>query len=204
MGAIDENNARRATLRRTVRQLVKKWPLGAVPWAEAVQRLDDPCPVGDTGAGGGVRRWRILIAWWAATALVGSTGIGGGALIWGRWNATRAGSGWLLVPVLVMTRRLPGGSVLAAADLEVRRVPEQFVTTSAVSADAVTRLPGQRLLVGVEQGDLLSFSHLSRSPNRSPCARRASLAAARLAVNADPLVEDFLRELAIAERRRKP
>lgn len=62
--------------------------------------------------------------------------------------------GWTLVPgVVVATKAIPEGSVITLDMVAERAVPEQFVTSSMVKVESISRILDQTILVSVQAGD---------------------------------------------------
>lgn len=67
-------------------------------------------------------------------------------------------AGWQLVQVMVAKVDLAEGSTPTAEQLEARGIPAFLHTSSAVRADSVSYVLGQRVLVPVQAGDVLQWS----------------------------------------------
>lgn len=79
------------------------------------------------------------------------------------WSALRkketdVRKGWNLVPVVVASVDVPEDTPLTGEMIAQRAVPRQFVTSSVVKPDSATYLLNQRVLVPLQQGDLLLWS----------------------------------------------
>jgi pilus assembly protein CpaB len=83
-------------------------------------------------------------------------GVGTGFAVYLKMKKVRRG--WNLVPVLVATQQLPEGTVMTFNKLAQRNVPEQFVTPSVIKPDAVHSIIHHRLLVPVQERDMLRWS----------------------------------------------
>jgi pilus assembly protein CpaB len=66
--------------------------------------------------------------------------------------------GWNLVPVVVSSVDLSEGTVVTMEMVQVRNIPEQFVTSSVVKPDSATYIIGQKVLVALQAGDPLLWS----------------------------------------------
>ncbi len=75
-------------------------------------------------------------------------------------QAREARAGWNLVPVMVAAGEITEGSLLSWDNLAQRPVPEQFVTPSVVKPENASYIVGQKLLVPLQSGDLLTWSQL--------------------------------------------
>lgn|GEM_PF-2682607 len=67
-------------------------------------------------------------------------------------------TGWKLVPVVVAAKDLAEGTIVTAADLEQRDVPEFMVTTTVVRAKALNYIVAHQLLVQAQAGDLMAWT----------------------------------------------
>jgi Flp pilus assembly protein CpaB len=89
----------------------------------------------------------------------------------GKGGATRTielevqSSGWKLVPVAVAARDLAEGTVLTAETLAQRSVPEFLFTSSVVKPDATTYVIGQRILIPLQAGDMLTWTAVATTKN---------------------------------------
>ncbi len=67
--------------------------------------------------------------------------------------------GWNLVPVVVANRDVQEGSSLEWDMVAEHQMPEQFVTTSVVDPKQLERVVGQKLMVPLQRGDPILWSH---------------------------------------------
>jgi pilus assembly protein CpaB len=67
--------------------------------------------------------------------------------------------GWTLMPVVVSNRDIPEGSVLDYDMVAKMSMPEQFVTPSVVKPSQFEKVIGQKLMVPLQRGDLILWSH---------------------------------------------
>jgi pilus assembly protein CpaB len=67
--------------------------------------------------------------------------------------------GWNLVPVVVAAVDIPEGATVTQDMLAQRGVPEQFVTSSVVRPDRLELIENQKVLVPIQQGDPLLWTH---------------------------------------------
>jgi pilus assembly protein CpaB len=67
--------------------------------------------------------------------------------------------GWTLVPVVVANRDVVEGSVLDYDMVAKMQMPEQFVTPSVVKPGQFEKVIGQKLMVPLQRGDLILWSH---------------------------------------------
>jgi pilus assembly protein CpaB len=67
--------------------------------------------------------------------------------------------GWTLVPVVVVNRDVPEGSVLDYDMVAKMQMPDQFVTPSVVKPTQFEKVIGQKLMVPLQRGDLILWSH---------------------------------------------
>jgi hypothetical protein len=110
------------------------------------------------GAGGGPASWvkgKRALAVAAALGLLAG-GIGFGAI---RAREREVREGWALTEVLVATADLGAGEVLAGEHVGRRQIPARFVTTSVLRPEHAVQAVGQRLLVPVQAGDPLLWTH---------------------------------------------
>jgi pilus assembly protein CpaB len=87
-------------------------------------------------------------------------------------SSRRATKMWNLVPVTVAATDLSEGSVVTEEKISTRAVPEQFVTGSVVKPDGYSYVVGQKLLVPVQAGDPLLWSHFEMAQVTERLARR--------------------------------
>lgn len=66
--------------------------------------------------------------------------------------------GWNLVPVVVSAVDLSEGATLTVEMIQMRNIPEQFVTSSVVRPDSANYIIGQKVLVPLQAGDPLLWS----------------------------------------------
>lgn len=71
----------------------------------------------------------------------------------------KAREGWTLVPVVVANRDVVEGSVLDYDMVAKMQMPEQFVTPSVVKPGQFEKVIGQKLMVPLQRGDLILWSH---------------------------------------------
>jgi pilus assembly protein CpaB len=110
------------------------------------------------GVGGGPASWlkgRRALAVAAALGLLAGA-IGFGAI---RAREREVREGWALTEVLVATTDLGAGEVLAGEHVGRRQIPARFVTTSVLRPEHAVQAVGQRLLVPVQAGDPLLWTH---------------------------------------------
>jgi len=67
--------------------------------------------------------------------------------------------GWTLMPVVVANRDIVEGSVLDYEMVAKMQMPEQFVTPSVVKPEQFEKVIGQKLMVPLQRGDLILWSH---------------------------------------------
>jgi pilus assembly protein CpaB len=67
--------------------------------------------------------------------------------------------GWTLVPVVVAAQDVPEGAVLDLDMVQQQPIPEQFVTGSVVRPDSVNYVVGQKVMVPLQRGDPILWSH---------------------------------------------
>jgi pilus assembly protein CpaB len=67
--------------------------------------------------------------------------------------------GWTLMPVVVSSRDIAEGSVLDYDMVARMSMPEQFVTPSVVKPSQFEKVIGQKLMVPLQRGDLILWSH---------------------------------------------
>jgi len=67
--------------------------------------------------------------------------------------------GWALMPVVVSNRDISEGSVLDYDMVAKMQMPEQFVTPSVVKPSQFEKVIGQKLMVPLQRGDLILWSH---------------------------------------------
>ncbi len=67
--------------------------------------------------------------------------------------------GWTLVPVVVANRDVQEGTVLDYDMVAKMKMPEQFVTPSVVKPSQFDKVIGQKLMVPLQRGDLILWSH---------------------------------------------
>jgi Flp pilus assembly protein CpaB len=68
--------------------------------------------------------------------------------------------GWNLVPVLVAARDLSIDKNIEPNEVEVRAVPDQFVTQSALTKNEMAWVIGNKLVAPMKKGDMFLFSQL--------------------------------------------
>ena len=67
--------------------------------------------------------------------------------------------GWNLVTVAVADKAIPAGTVVTYELIAQRDVPETFVTSSVVKPESSSYVVGQKVLVDLQRGDPLLWSH---------------------------------------------
>jgi len=67
------------------------------------------------------------------------------------------GAGWRLVSVLVVKHAMDPGTLVTAADVEARSVPEFMVTSAQVKPDQFKWLSGFHTAVPIQEGDMLTW-----------------------------------------------
>jgi pilus assembly protein CpaB len=76
-----------------------------------------------------------------------------------RRHEERVKEGWTLVPVVVSNRDIVEGTVLDYDMVAKHQMPEQFVTPSVVNPKQFEKVIGQKLMVPLQRGDLILWSH---------------------------------------------
>jgi pilus assembly protein CpaB len=71
----------------------------------------------------------------------------------------RVREGWTLVPVVVANRDIVEGSVLDYEMVAKMDMPDKFVTPSVVKPNQFEKVIGQKLMVPIQRGDLILWSH---------------------------------------------
>ncbi len=71
--------------------------------------------------------------------------------------------GWNLVNVVVAASDITEGSTLAYEMIAQRPIPEQFVTSSVVKPDSIQYIINQKVLVPIQTGDPLLWTHFETS-----------------------------------------
>lgn len=71
----------------------------------------------------------------------------------------KARKGWTLVYVVTAARDVPEGTVLDMDMIQQQPIPEQFVTGSVVRPDSVNYVVGQKVMVPLQRGDPILWSH---------------------------------------------
>ncbi|MFW5878507.1 MAG: Flp pilus assembly protein CpaB [Myxococcota bacterium] len=71
----------------------------------------------------------------------------------------KARRGWTLVYVVTAARDVPEGTVLEMDMIQQSPIPEQFVTGSVVRPDSVNYVVGQKVMVPLQAGDPILWSH---------------------------------------------
>ena len=77
----------------------------------------------------------------------------------GQELAEKIKEGWTLMPVVVANRDIVEGSVLDYEMVAKMQMPEQFVTPSVVAPEQFEKVIGQKLMVPLQRGDLILWSH---------------------------------------------
>jgi pilus assembly protein CpaB len=95
----------------------------------------------------------------------------------------RSQRAWNLVPVSVAAIDLAEGTVVTEDKISTRSVPEQFVTASVVKPDGYSYVVGQKLLVPVQAGDPLLWSHFELAQVTERLARRVQKRARAVSIN---------------------
>jgi pilus assembly protein CpaB len=109
-------------------------------------------------AAGGPGEWLRGKRALAVAALLGllAAGIGFGAI---RAREREVKEGWALAEVLVAAADLGAGEVLGSEHVARRQIPARFVTTSVLRPEHAVQAVGQRLLVPVQAGDPILWTH---------------------------------------------
>lgn len=96
-----------------------------------------------------------------ALALAAALGLLAGAVGFGaiRAREREVEQGWALAEVLVAAADLGAGELLGSEHVARRRIPARFVTTSVLRSEHAVQAVGQRLLVPVQAGDPLLWTH---------------------------------------------
>lgn len=97
----------------------------------------------------------------------------------------RATRMWNLVPVTVAATDLSEGTVVTEDKISTRAVPEHFVTASVVKPDGYSYVVGQKLLVPVQAGDPLLWSHFEMAQATERLARRVLKRARAMSIVTD-------------------
>jgi pilus assembly protein CpaB len=71
--------------------------------------------------------------------------------------------GWNLVPVVVAAAEISEGTLLQYEMVAQRPIPEQFVTSSVVKPDSMQYIVNQKVLVPIQTGDPLLWTHFETS-----------------------------------------
>lgn len=74
-----------------------------------------------------------------------------------------ARKGWNLKPVIVASQDIPEGTSISMEMMMSRMVPEQFVTNSVVKPENANFIEGQKVLVPIQQGDMLLWTQFETS-----------------------------------------
>ena len=74
-----------------------------------------------------------------------------------------ARKGWNLTPVIVAAVDIPEGTTISMEMMSRHMIPEQFVTSSVVKPESVNFIDGQKVLVPLQQGDMLLWSQFETS-----------------------------------------
>jgi Flp pilus assembly protein CpaB len=82
-----------------------------------------------------------------------------------RGFARRANAGWNLVPVVVVIRDMPAGTVLRTDDIAQQPLPSRFVSAGIVKPENYSYVVGNPLRDDLHKGDLLRWVDV-RSPTR--------------------------------------
>jgi hypothetical protein len=100
----------------------------------------------------------------------GVVGVVGGGVSWVLAKRTEVSvrRGWNLMAVVVATKDLAPGTLLTKENLSQRSIPEQFVTASTVTPDAMAELIGKPVVTPVVSGDPLRWSFVSRIEGFTP------------------------------------
>ncbi len=92
-----------------------------------------------------------------AVVLAGFAGIFFYAAVEG--ERRKAQSGWELVYVVTASRDVAEGTTLSMDMIQQQPIPEQFVTGSVVRPDSVNYVVGQKVMVPLQHGDPVLWSH---------------------------------------------
>jgi pilus assembly protein CpaB len=124
--------------------------------------------------------WRGPAPFWVA-GMLGTLSI---ALAWVITTSAerRATRMWNLVPVSVASTDLSEGTVMTMEMISTRAIPEQFVTASVVKPDGYGYVVGQKLLVPVQGGDPLLWSHFELAQATERLSRRVNMKARAMSV----------------------
>ncbi|PZR11832.1 MAG: hypothetical protein DI536_15965 [Archangium gephyra] len=80
-----------------------------------------------------------------------------GIVFWARRSTADVKKGWVLVPVLVATTDVLPRTRLAREHVEVRAMPEQFVTPASVKPEQLGEVLGRPLRFVLAKGEMLTF-----------------------------------------------
>ena len=76
---------------------------------------------------------------------------------------TEVRKGWNLTPIVVAATDIPEGTTITMEMMSRHMIPEQFVTSSVVKPDSANFIDGQKVLVPLQQGDMLLWSQFETS-----------------------------------------
>lgn len=94
--------------------------------------------------------------------------LGGGAgYLFVKRQETAVRRGWSLLPVVVAAVDIPEDTLVTMEMMAQRSIPEQFVTASIVKPESASYIVNQRLLVPVQSGDPLLWSHFESKKQAS-------------------------------------
>ena len=85
-----------------------------------------------------------------------------------------ARAGWNLTPVVVASVDVSEGTALTLEMVSQRSVPEQFVTASVVRPDSSSYVIGQKVMVALQAGDPLLWSHFENTRASERLTRKVS------------------------------
>jgi Flp pilus assembly protein CpaB len=108
---------------------------------------------------------RVSVSMTIGALLVVALAAGGAGFVAGRQHERRSvRRDWNLVSVVVAARELPAGTVVTPDDLLVRQVPEQYVGSAVVRAEAASQVVYQTTLVALAEGDQVPWSAFEPRP----------------------------------------
>ncbi len=84
-------------------------------------------------------------------------------------------AGWDVVSVLVATRDLAEGSVVAPADVREAQLPSAFITSSVVATKSQSYALGHKTMLPIQKGDPLLWSALQANLPAAPHALTVSV-----------------------------
>ena len=74
-----------------------------------------------------------------------------------------ARKGWNLTPVIVAAVDIPEGTTISMEMMSRHMIPEQFVTSSVVKPESANFIDGQKILIPLQQNDMLLWSQFETS-----------------------------------------